>query len=226
MRLFILALLVLSISCGKSKDKDSKTRDQLPTTPSDPTEEFSMPEGLYSSACLIANGDDETDPAGRYSRKFRIEYKDGKFISWHTYFKDKICNAPYYKFWTTYTVDSLRKAKESQEVLINLTVDAIEYQWSHPWYVSQKYCGITDWVIFEKKDISGVDCPDFTDREDGYMRAKGQKVFISARLDEEGEAINFPWGRDDLGDSKEARYSSEENPSFTLSFPVAPAIIP
>lgn len=52
----------------------------------------------------------------------------------------------------------------------------------HPWYLSQNYCGHTDWVLSVDRDITGQYCPTYTIDPSGYIESYGDMFYTTFKI--------------------------------------------
>lgn len=183
----------------------------VPSTPSTPIERKAViAPGTYSSGCLVGT-------SGRY--KVRVIVTETEMKMWYVLFRDSICNAPFYKYFTDYSVEKViyKSDANDEDILVDLKRTSYRYVWSHPWYIGQNYCGITDWVIFAEKEIAAVNCPILTDRVDGVMPANGEKAFLQMKLNpSDSNYLGMPFGKDEPGQEADNRYGSDGD-LFTMT---------
>ncbi len=208
-----LLLLAFLVSCGNPHLNPAGlagaitpvvTEPETPTEPQpDPERVAKLALGTYSSGCLVGSG-------ARY--KVRVTVTETEMKMWYVLFRDSICNAPYYKYFTDYSIEKvIYKEKDNDEdILVDLKRTSYRYVWSHPGYVSRNYCGLTDWTIFVEKEIAGIECDALTDRVDNKIPAIGEMTYLAMKLNPEDPSyLGMPFGKDEPGQTKEDRYGAD-----------------
>jgi len=96
---------------------------------------------------------------------------------------------------------------DSSLMEIDLEMISYEFDANHPWYVSQNYCGLTDWVENEFREITGLNCPSYLNspHTDSIM-AKGEIYYTNFKIEE--SAIGIASGYDESGLSEQSRHIS------------------
>lgn len=129
----------------------------------------SAPEGIYERPCMMFEDEDVLSS--------ELIIKDNTWTTTHTAFEDTACETPYLIFQTIYKTKSqanevdLTAVEFSYTILTDEVAEALNFI---------EYCGFHDWQTGISKDVTGLQCSDFT------VPASGEKIYSVIEYNEAG----------------------------------------
>ncbi len=200
--LLFVGVLVLGMSCGK-EEAENLIDDLDQSVNLEKTEILGLISGTYEK-CLPS-----VLYSGYYSKiTHSLVGEDVSKIETLSNASD--CSNPYYEETHKYKISDARYFDETKKVFeIDAEWLSQEINFKHSYYISQNYCGYTDWALNVPKILSGVSCPTLLSYDSYHTAFKdvGSEEFLIYKID--GNVLSIPLGYDESGDSANERKNSQ-----------------